>query len=115
MYDFCELAHLGGCGGGLQTHHVLNRGKLNAIPGWKKYCEVRFPEVFLATVCANHNVNRIADSRAARAHLLERRCSVFGYGYVGGALDGLRALSKTGVPEWRLEALLAKDTDRPSV
>ena len=106
MDDFCELRHLGGCSGGLQTHHVLNKGKVRVIDGWKKYCEVQYPHVFLATICAAHNTSRIADTKKARAYLLQKRADLFGYDYISGVLDGLRASSKTGIPEWKLEALL---------
>ncbi len=104
--QLCELRSLGGCGGPLQKHHILNRGSLQKIDGWKHYCEVEYPHVFLADICATHNVNRVADTKVARAFLLRRRVDLFGYDYVSGVLDGLRDATKTGRPEWRLEALL---------
>jgi hypothetical protein len=106
MTHLCELRILGGCAGPLQVHHILNRGKLNAIDGWKDYCEKEHPHIFLAHICAAHNVSRIADTKWARALLLKKRVNLFGGEYVAGVLDELRRKSKTGIPEWRLEALM---------
>lgn len=104
--SFCELRELGGCAGGLQRHHVLNRGKLRNIPGAMKYIE-KHSEILLADICAAHNTSRIADLKKARALLLQARVDLWGQDYVEGVLDGLRAATKTGTPEWKLSALLA--------
>lgn len=101
----CELSHLGGCSGPLQRHHVLNRGHLRNIPKALKYCDDH-ADVLTAQICAAHNTLRVADTKQARAMLLQARVDSFGYDYVSGVLEGLRALTKSHPSEWRLEGLL---------
>jgi len=105
MDDFCELAHLGGCGGPLEEAHVINKSRLRNVDGAMKYID-RHPDVLLAAVCHNHNTGRDHDTKANRAYLLQLRVEEFGYDYVAGVLEGLRKLFKVPPADLRLEALL---------
>src|SRR3990167_1145367 len=92
----CELRHLGGCGGPLEGAHVINKSALRNVRGALAYCE-KNSEILIASICHNHNT----------APILKVRVSDFGVEYVSGVLEGLRLLSKSRPPEWRLSALLA--------
>jgi hypothetical protein len=105
-HAFCELRHLGDCWGPIDRAHIIAKGKLRNIPGALQYCEDN-AEILIGSVCRAHNDSRAHDTKENRASLLKVRCSIFGVDYVSGVLDGLRALTKTGMPEWRLSALLA--------
>jgi len=102
----CELRHLGGCGGPLEGAHVINKSALRNVRGALAYCE-KNSEILLAVVCKSHNTGRTHDTKEARASLLKARVSIFGEEYVSGVLEGLRLLSKSRPPEWRLTALLS--------
>ena len=106
-HTFCELFGFGQhiCGLGLHRHHVLAKGKLRGIPGGQTYCN-RYPEIFYGDVCGVANISRLADTKKARALLLQARVDLWGQAYVEDVLDGLRAATKTGMPEWKLSALL---------
>jgi hypothetical protein len=109
----CELRWLGGCSGPLEKHHVLSRGKLVNVRGGLEYCSDNAP-ILLADICHKHNTDRTADTAAARRYLIQRRVTLFGKEYVAQVLDGLRALCKTEMPDWRLEAILAARSKTPS-
>jgi hypothetical protein len=103
---FCELRHLGGCNGPLERAHIINRSALRNVPGALAYCE-RHAEILIADICHAHNTSRAHDTKENTAHLLRKRCSVFGEEYVSEVLEGLRDLSKSRPPEWRLSALVS--------
>ena len=110
----CELAHLGGCGGGLEQAHIVNKSRLRNVKGALKYVE-KHKEVLLGTVCHNHNTTRAHDERRYRAYLLQKRVDLFGAEHVSGVLDGLRALFKDGAMDLRLEALLSHGEDKTAL
>jgi hypothetical protein len=109
----CELRWLGPCSGPLDRHHILNRAKLMRVRGAMEYCQ-EHKEVLLADVCRHHDADtKLADTAAARAYLIRKRVSLFGEEYVRDVLDGLRALCKSEMPDWRLEAILAARSKTP--
>jgi hypothetical protein len=62
--------------------------------------------VLIADICHIHNTSRVPDQKKWRAYLLQMRVDLFGWDYVSGVLEGLRALCRVPPPEWRLDALL---------
>jgi len=72
------------CGGGFHQHHVVNRSKLQKNDEARRVCERRHPEIFMATVCGNANVGRLADFGEAQAILLTGKIALFGEEYVRG-------------------------------
>ena len=104
----CELRHLGGCGGPLEGAHVINKSALRNVRGALAYCE-KNSEILIASICHNHNTGRDHDTKQNTAAILKVRCSIFGVEYVSGVLEGLRLLSKSRPPEWRLSALLSAE------
>ena len=102
----CELRHLGGCCGPLEGAHVINKSALRNVRGALAYCE-KNSEILIASICHNHNTGRDHDTKQNTAAILKVRVSDFGVEYVSGVLEGLRLLSKSRPPEWRLSALLA--------
>ena len=104
--DFgCELKHLGGCGGGLEKAHIINKSRLRNVAKALKYCDAH-AEVLIGVVCHSHNTGRTHDTKANRAYMLQKRVDLFGFEYVGGIIEGLRALFKVPPEDLRLEALL---------
>jgi hypothetical protein len=101
----CELRHLGGCGGGLEQAHIINRSRLRGVEHSLDYCE-KHAEVLIGVVCHSHNTGRTHDEAKNRAYLLQKRVDVFGYEYVNGVVEGLRQLFKVPPMDLRLEALL---------
>ena len=69
-------------------------------------------EILIASTCHNHNTGRDHDTKQNTAAILKVRCSIFGVEYVSGVLEGLRLLSKSRPPEWRLSALLSAEEPR---
>ena len=108
----CELRHLGGCGGPLEGAHIINRSALRNVRGALAYVE-KNREILIALICHTHNTGRDHDTKENTAYLLRKRCSVFGSEYVSQVLEGLRLLSKSRPPEWRLSALFSAEEPRP--
>jgi hypothetical protein len=102
----CELRHLGGCGGGLEQAHIINKSRMRNVAKALKYCDDHF-EVLIGVVCHSHNTGRTHDSKGNRAFLLLKRCDLFGYDYVDEVVNGLLALFKVPPSDLRLAALLA--------
>lgn len=110
----CELyGTRGKCSyGTLQNHHLLNLGKLSKI--FKKnrdartYVEDTYAHIFIAKVCANHNAGtKDADTKWARAHLVELRDKLYGVPYTRDAIDGLQEFLKVPEPMWTHEGIRA--------
>ena len=106
LRGFCELRCIGNCSGPLERHHIINRGHLRSVAKGLKYCDDH-ADVLIADICHAHNTSRIADTKQARAYLLQKRVDLFGAEYVSGILEGLRALCRVPPPEWSLGALLS--------
>lgn len=102
------------CGGGLQNHHMLNRGKLSRIfkrkekiqingksYTAKQYIEELHYEVFLCKVCANHNAaTKLADGKIYRKHLVIGKEKIFGLQYVRYVIDFFQNYLKVPEPMW---------------
>ena len=92
--ELCELRGFGTnvngkvikCSNDLHNHHILSKGKFMKSKAVKKYVD-KHPEVFLAQVCSVHNVQRWADTPAARRILLRKKVELFGNGYVRNVWD----------------------------
>lgn len=77
------------CGGRNHYHHIINKSKLRGNKAARHYCEVEHPEIFLAEVCANHNVSRWADTREAAGMLVRMKAEQYGEEYVRHIWDGV--------------------------
>ena len=105
MDDFCELAHLGGCGGPIERAHIINKSRLRNAKRALAYVE-KYPDIFIASICHNHNVNRDHDTKRNRAYLLRMRALKYGYTPIVQALEGLKKCFKNPPEDLRLGALL---------
>jgi len=101
----CELAGFRiPCGGPIQRGHVLSKSK---IRGNKRAAAVleKWPEVFFAAECANHNVSRYADTKDAVDILVSARVYRLGEEYVREALWELAQCFKADRNRFSLDAL----------
>ena len=90
------------CGGRLHWHHILNRGKLTATQ--IAYCH-DYPHLFLIEVCAFHNVTRMADSKKARAYLVQKKIDMLkaeGIKHAEGIMEGAIDMIPWKVPPYEL-------------
>lgn len=101
----CELFWYGPCSSGVfpfHSHHIVNKGKYRSKK-LKVYYDKSF---FKATLCPNHNVGRMADTKWARKLFIENRVSLYGEPYVRRMLD--EAPWKHSVPpEFTFEGIMA--------
>ena len=101
MPDCALEGYLIECSGGLQTHHIINRGKAR---GNKRVRQELDCDELTIKICAAHNVSRIADTKEARAILLKQKIDEFGYDRMKNKINGLSW--KVKHQEFTLEAML---------
>ena len=90
----CWLAGHGKCGGGIDRHHVLNRGKFRGVKKTKAFRNSL--NLLWVPVCNAHNAyTKQADCTWARKILLEKLIDEYDLEYVEWAVD--QVLSKVKV------------------
>jgi hypothetical protein len=92
----CWLAGHGKCGGGIDRHHLLNRGKFTGVKAKKSKAFRDSLNLLLVPVCNAHNAyTKQADCTWARKILLEKLIDERGLEYVEWAVN--EVLSKVKV------------------
>ena len=105
------------CSGGIEWHHIVNRGKLQKNPYARAFAERSYPELFMAQVCHVANVSRLADGRQAQAILMRNVVALWGREHVEGVWESFLELWKPGSMK-SLDAILSAlpaDAPRPVV
>ena len=101
----CELAFLGGCSGRIHRHHIINRSRTRGNKAARKFVDDN-GWLFWADVCEAHNVGRVADGRAQRAHFIKQRIFIYGHAEVDAALANLRRCFKSDASDLTIEGLI---------
>jgi len=97
----------GPCSDGLDGHHIISKQMLRNTTA-RKFVD-KNPHVFIANVCPCHNSQtKAADLPAARAHLLLRRCDLYGMAYMTEMWEDLKSHFKQFPAEWELFRLIAR-------
>jgi hypothetical protein len=91
------------CSNTLHSHHILNKAKFAKSKAVKVYVK-KHPEVYIAQVCSVHNVDRWADTPAARRILLRNKNKLLGSDYVKSVWN--EAPFKVFPPELKWEAVM---------